>query len=383
MGVLQGDPFTLALYNDFDLTIQEVAFVSPVTTGTFETHLDGGFGKCSVTLDIRAEVSNYLYTKALGKRCRLYSVDGSVVHEGRIERSQLTEDQLTLSSLGNYIIGNDTLMGLIYPTSVPTSASDIIIDAIGLIDVWKKGEIEITTTDITPLDFFGDVKVNQAIKEVLKFGDDSTPPDALHFQVWEDGLCNLVAEPPNLSEENPKFIIKVGEDRARYSSTLSIEKVYNKIQAIYDDEDTGQTFTDPFEEDAQSQENWGVREGTINAGQVSEAVAILVAEIALAAYSKPEQTRGLTIDATNDSIVLGHKPIYLIRAGDIISIDETSRFGITGLSVPPAGSGTTKAIVAKTSYNISSRTMTLTPGSKTQSFDLLLAQLGFSGGSVN
>lgn len=350
---------------------------------SFDTEIDGGYGAGTFFIATKYFENVALYRRYFNKILVLYSDYGDRIYEGRVEDVSITMTGVKIQTLGLYSHANDLLHGLVYPTSTPTSISEVIEDTIDLADLWSTDKyfVHQTTTDITPLDFTGEAKLRDAIVEVIKFGSDDVPPRPLHFQVWNNAICHLVAE-PSLEQKTADVIIKTDFRRfGDVQATLSRSNIFNKIQAIYDDPVVGQDFTS-FYEDADSQLKYGIREGTINVGQVPASIAGLVAELALEAYKYPEQATSISLPVYSSWSTRSRLPIYYVKAGDLIRIDDVdpSVSELIGGSFGSEGSALT--VVQKTSYSYPQDTMTITPGARNQTFDILLAQLGISVGGV-
>jgi hypothetical protein len=350
---------------------------------SFETVLPGGFGSASFVLLEEYRVLYNWYTKHLGKSVVFYSPIGETLYEGRIETMDLTATDLRVSCVGWYAAANDLTNGLIYPISTAKSASDIIIDAIDLVTDWNDynyAEILDLSTDITPQDFTGDVKISESIEECLKYGDDSTPPQELHFAIWENKVPFLFIEP--YPWEDPRWFVKLQNfvDLKGYSTSRSKANVYNKIQVLYDDPDIGKTFT-AWAEDTDSQSVFGVREGTINIGQSQSGVAIVVRDIAIETFAYPRQSSRLSIGGLARTFLGIEKPIYYIRAGDQLRVSDFEAVP-EGFVQSSTGWDVASAFITRTRYNADSGVLQLDLGTSKKNMDILMVRLGISAGSI-
>lgn len=354
--------------------------VYPLHGGNFSSDIVGGYNSAEIPIVISTKQKAVMARKLFSKNAKIFSPFGDVVYEGRIERITNNSVGLTLSAMGHYGEAKDLTSGLIYPDTTPTSISDIILDHISLVPGWVNTGVfvTVTTTDITPLDFSGEAKIMDAIEKVLTFGSDDTVPRKLYFQIWNDKIPHLIVEP---SLTSYKYSIDL--DYAQFGgnlveTSLSRENLFNKIQVLFDDPAVdGQEFTNWYE-DLASQSAYGIREGTINLGQTLQAMADTVAELAVNRFRNPEQTLSLSVPEVYCSMSNYTKPGHYIRAGDVVLLTGTP----ADLFYEDYNPGRATAIVTHASYDIGSKSLSLSFGTRSPSFELLLAGLGYSGVSV-
>lgn len=358
---------------------------SPIKELSFETVVPGGFGSCRITIPV-----NTLYKTSssnesfLNNYVIIYDLYGRVVYEGRVFNFDIDTKEAVLEVQGLYSLGEDLTNGLIYSISTATSISEMIVDACDLVSDWNANQtnIIVTSTDITPQDFTGETKITESIESILKYGSDDTIPNALHFGIWEDRKPYLWMEKdPNYS--TPDWILypsSIKEGEGFFQST-SLGDVFNKIQVIYNDPDIGQSFTGWYE-DTDSQSIFGVREGTLNAGDGTAALAGLIGELAIKYYAYPSGTSSVGVSGFVRSTFSGRKDYpYMIRAGSLIRYEGTPVLDLKknyGYYNPLSFS----FVATRTNYDLSNNTLSIDFSRRTRAMDMLLSRLGASTASI-
>jgi hypothetical protein len=370
--------------DNFDIDAN-VLFTYPVDNGTYSTSIDGGYKTAFMEVYLPPTLARIVYSKVLGKKGVVYDELGNRVFEGKITKCEVGGKGIKMFFVGFYSQAKDLHFGLVYPTSTPTSISDVIEDVIDVGNTWdtSKAFVENTITDITPLDFTGEKKLKDAIEEVLKFGNDDSPPKRMHFQVWDDRVCHLSSE-TDVDTDDPDYIAWVvpGTNGA-VATTLSIDNIFNKIQVLYDDPDLDGADFSAWYSDLESQDLYGLVEGSYSLGESTSNLAILVAQMLLTRYAKPEQSFTLNINRQTGYIKgKGGRKEHLMRAGQVVRVDSVDTAVDFGDSDNP-GRAVAQGIVFSTSYNIGSGAISITLGTKAAAFDFLMTRLGYSVGSMS
>lgn len=359
-------------------------YTGPLLEFEFETIDPGGFGSSRLSIPIK-DIFNVSGSSAnfLNHYAVVHDKYGRVVYEGRVVDYSNDNKMAELSLSGLYSLGEDITSGLIYPITTAKSISEIISDAADLVTYWSniREDILTTTTDVTPQDFTGEVKVTESIEAVLKYGTDDAEPNPLHFGIWGNRKPWLKAI--KTSEDNPDWILdenSIKEGSGYYQSSSMLD-IFNKIQIVYNDQYIGQTFTDWYE-DAFSQNIYGVREGTMNIGDSSEALAGLIGELAIKYFSYPSGLSKLGVSGFVRNFEHGRYELpYMIRAGDYVRLSGVSQEFLKkeyGLFNPYF----TSFIVSRTHYDKNTNTLELEFSKRAKAMDILLSRLGAGSASI-
>jgi hypothetical protein len=307
---------------------------------------------------------------------------GRKVFEGRIDETNADSEGVGIELSGYYSHAQEELHGIIYPAGVPVSASEIIEDSVGLAPLWSSDLSHIlqTTADISPLDFSGEKKLDDAIREAMKYGSDDVIPRPLYFAIWDNRIPYFFVEPQIFDEPDWQIRIRYFSSRQGLSLNRSRRDVWNKIQVIYDDPDIGQTFTN-FAEDEGSQKLFDVREGTVNIGSALPGVADTVRDLALNSYAYPIQSSSFGIEGRVHNIAGAPEHPYMVRAGSLVRINDYDA-SVSQLVTGGAGGDSAIAFVNGTRYNADRNTLTLQLGRRNVVLDLLMSRLGLGAGGV-
>lgn len=346
---------------------------------SFGTAAHGGFQDCSFTIPVSGWNSVRWYRSYVGHHVKILDHLGRTVYEGRISDTESTSDGVKVNALGYISHATEIISGIAYPISTPTTASQIISDTVELSSVWNKDKsmIQPTITDITPQDFTVDKKLQDAIEQAVKYGnDDILYPRPMYFAIWEGRRAYFYEEPLHLGETNWRVYMKDFASSSGLSLSRSRSGVYNKIQAIFDDPYVSGRFT-AWAEDLDSQKLFGVRMATINAGSCVEEIATLVRDLALKSYAYPQQnsTFGISSRVYTAGGVADYP--YMVRAGQVIQVMDYDP-SASNMMLGSTGADATRAFILSTSYNASSNELSLELGTRNSSLDLLMARLGMS-----
>ena len=349
---------------------------------SFGTQLPGGFDSCQFSIPVSGWQAVRLYRLLLSKHLVVYDTWGRRVYEGRIEDVAVSKDGVEVEALGYYSNADDLTAWTVYPVGNTKTVRDIIIDAVDLSSLWREdfSRIQANTQTIGPQEFTKETKISDMINKALTFGSDSIAIRRMHFAIWENRIAHYYAE-PSPDGGNYDWSVRIDSVTSDYSMSMSRKKVFNRQQAIYDDPYIGTSFTD-WQDDLGSQKIFGIREGTINVGSAMEEVADLALSFSLRASAQPEQSTRFTISGTTKSKYGYMDALYMIRAGQLLRIDDFDPSGID-LLTGSSGSDTAVAVITRTDYNAQENTLQVDLGFNNIAMDLLMARLGLSGGAVN
>lgn len=263
------------------------------------------------------------------------------------------------------------------------TVGDIIADCIDLMGsngLWRGLKVFVTNADaVVGSQDFTDKKVKDAIEVALKFGysEDSLRP--AYFAIWDNKVPHLFPEPS--FDQFPDWFVSKTMSSASESVSNSLDSVYNRVYAAYDNQNEGPSKTLPAN-DAISQFRYGIREGLVQNGSNPEGLAMAEAlrDMALDRYKSPRQIYSLNVSGVVQH-GSGHLDYpYKIRAGDTILITDADLLTALGGELVGQIKDGLLGFVVSTNYSASTNSVEIQLGTNDQSFEMAMGRLGLSGG---
>lgn len=375
--------FFVSVYSSYNFSSGDLLATFDVSDSVqFGTQLHGGFSDISFSLQGGKWASMLRYRGYLAKYLRLYDDYGRCLFEGEITSTTPSQDGIDVRGLGLYYKAKHELQGLIYP--VGTKVYEIVNDCIDLVPAWASHKAHIADATFTldsDYDFSGDVKVADALEEVLKFGYQDADFRGVYFFLGPGRIPYLIPE-PDAGALNADWYLNLSELLGG-STTLSLtsDQIFNKIYGRYDDgaEDSiGPTPIPTPAQDTMSQNLYGVRTGFIDGGKFGYDMAIAIRDAALVRYRYPRQEFQATVSGFVKNSLGANEYPYMIRAGTkAVAVDDpmiTPNFagGVSGYSA--------SLFIVKTTYSAKDNKLSMVFGSPDSSFEYAMTRLGFSGG---
>jgi len=266
--------------------------------------------------------------------------------------------------------------------SYSATVYDVIKDCVNMIPEWRPLTVFISdaTFSVGNQDFT-DKKVKDAIEAVMKFGyreDDLRP---IYFAIWTQRRPYLIVEPvPDASY--PDWFISVNSIRGgRAGISMSVDTIFNKIYAVYDNQNAGPSKTLPAE-DYISEQRYGVREGLVNNGSNPEGIVLAqdLRDMALERYKYPRQIFTAEVSGLIRHQAGFYDYPYSIRAGQRVLIYDLDTITAHDGTMKGQAAHGLSGFVLKTRYDASRNVTQIDFGSPDISFDTIMARLGLSGG---
>lgn len=342
---------------------------------TFGTQIPGGFAEGTFTLpEDQFNISTWK-DLLLGTFVVFANVYGERMYEGSVEGINDADAGLAVQCAGLYSKSGLKTAYLTYP-STPVDLTSAATDAAELISEWRSllvEDISGTWQAELPLEFLYEVKVQSMLEDITKNYLTDTG-SLVRFAVYDNRMAHL------FHVLYPWFKASRHDFTLTYGETISLTGTYNKIQVLYDV--NGETnFTDWYN-DVVSQARYGIREGSLSAGQVPAGIAQVAGELAITRYAKPNEQRNITITGSIKSYGTDTPTeVYRLRAGHMIFVsdlpaDPDSRFAFEYDKVQ-AG-----FLVTRTNYTADNDTLTIDTGDNVKSLENYLADMGITGGNV-
>jgi hypothetical protein len=341
----------------------------------FSTQLPGGFGSGNFILPSSYFNPEDWKDKILG--CHLVITDeaGSRAYEGTIEGADDADEGIGVQATGYYSKAGLKTAYLAYPTT-PVDLLAALREGADLIDEWRStliSTIDPTYVSDVEQEFLYEIKVQEMIEKIIKENIQSNGYQ-VQFAVYEH------LRPHIFYALSPWYKVARRDLTLKYGSTVTLQGMYNKIQVIYED-DGAKSFTEWYE-DLRSQARYGVREGSLSAGNVPAGVAQVAGELAISRYAKPDEQENLTIKGQIKNYYTGTptEP-YWLRAGHLLFVSDmpaTKDSRLTwGRDRDQAG-----FLVMRTTYNHDDASLSLDIGEGMKTLEQYLTDIGISGGSV-
>ena len=365
---------------------------------TFGSKLNGGYFDARLSIPGNLMLSKLRYRKLMSSHLVVIDDRFRRVWEGRVEDIELTNVGVSLNLNGYYQHGSEALDGLIYPggTGSETYASDIVKDALALSaqsfgsnTTWRTNDAFIKSTDVDLgyQDFSNDAKIADAIEKATSYGYKTLDLRPLYFALYNNRIGRLFPEPqmPPDFENDINWFIPSGifTYEGSWSVAVSRKNLYNKVWYLWDDNEpdsVGPTLSASADEDLISQKLYGIREAVINVSQVPEEVAQLVQDIFIARNAHPRQSfKGSITGKIKHMAGMPEEP-YMIRAGDVIVVEDLDINTPLSRTVVGQGSNSVSGFVISTNYSYSTNTVQIEVGTDDKTLGIVFARWGIGGG---
>jgi hypothetical protein len=257
----------------------------------------------------------------------------------------------------------------------------VVSDAVDLIPSWQKVKFSFSeATAFVDSQDFTDNKVKDGLEAVLGFGYKENDFRPVYFVVWEYRVPTLFVEPDNTVY--PEWFVPASSiSGGAPGVSVSLDNVYNRVYAAYDNQNEGPSKTLPAN-DLLSQERYGLREGLVQNSNNPEGIVLAqsLRDMALARFKYPRQIYSLDISGLVQHGAGWTDFPYRIRAGDRIVIKNQDVISAHAtIMAGEAGQGVI-GFVVRTSYSAASNTVKVDIGSDDPVFETLMSRLGLSGG---
>jgi len=356
----------------------------------FDTIMPGGYESCSFQVPFVSLSGEQAYRILLAKDVVLFDYRGDKVYEGEVTDTKMAGLSVSVTAAGYYAKGTAATAG---PSNFAPDATarDIVEFMVDLHPDWQDdfsrlGEDDLV--EIGPLSFERNIKINSAIEEATKTGyldtlNNSPRRRPLYFAIWEDQIGVLSPE-PDIRSVDPDWEItsRMFTGSKGFNLSLSSRDIYNKIWITYNDTLLDGYTTLSAYEDLNSQVLYGVREGTVNLGTVTQTIAEVSGELYVQYNAYPIQRASLKITGTPKTSYGMSMPLWKMKAGDLIRITDFDA-SVAQLSDGAVGTGSVIGFISKTSYNHDSHTMNLELGSPVKTIDIMLQRLGVNPGGIS
>lgn len=354
----------------------------------FSTQLNGGFGSASFSVPGTEDQLLRWVHAYMNAHVVLFSEFGRRLYEGFVASPVVQDGSLNVDCAGYYAKSAHVTFENIYGgPETEITVSEIIQDCVGLVPEWRDKTMFLNgaTTIFRAKDIdMEHRKVRDIIEAALRFGYKETDARSLYFGLWQGRTPYLIPEPKAGSEIYVDWFVpaRSAKNNNRLSGFgYSMDDVYNKVYAVYDDEADGVSWTLPAE-DKTSQFRFGVIEGVLENGSTPEGLALAetLRNAALDKYRFPRQTVPLTVGPLVQDSSYNFVPAYGIRAGHTVRISDIDPLlGMSGFVGGYRGHST-HGFVMNTEYDGGSGTTRLDIGTVDTSLDVLLGRIGATGG---
>lgn len=356
----------------------------------FSTEATGGFMDADFVVPFSSLSAEQAYRIFLAKDVVIHDFRGDVVYEGEVLSTKTIGEDVSVSCAGYYAKGASTTAG---PSNFAPDATarDIVEFMVDLTPDWQDdfsmlGEDDLV--EIGPIDFERADKVNSALEEAIKTGyldtlNENPRRRPLYMAIWENRVATLYPE-PDIRDVEPDWELSKNmfTGNRGFSLELSTKDIYNKIWITYNDNDLDGYTTLSAYEDTNSQLLYGVREGNVNLGTVTQIIAEVTGDLYVKYNAYPIQRATLKITGNPKTPYGMVMPLWKIRAGQLIRIPDLDA-SVAQLSDGAVGIGSVVGFVAKTSYNNDNYTMTIELGSSVKTLDIMLYRLGVNPGGIS
>lgn len=352
------------------------------STITLSTQVHGGFANCSFEIPGAQDISDMRYKTFIGGEVVIMDIYGRRVWEGWIVTMSYNATGVTVDAAGWYTKADKRFSDQIYTLS-GTTVYDVVKDATTRVPAWRQTFIHMYNADfIVGAQDYTDKKIREEIESVLKFGYSETDDRPVYFAIWEHRMPYLFPEPSAAEQKYQDWTVSLTNVNGKEGLSQSLDNVFNKVYAVYDDvSDSGPSKTTAAE-DTISQTRYGLSEGLVQNGGSPEGLATAqdLRDMALAQYKYPRQMFTLDLSGIVHNGYGAYDYPYMIRAGHILLINDMDtqamQWGVSSGSV----GATIGGFVVNTDYDGASNTVTLAFGITDIKFDTQMSRLGLSGG---
>lgn len=348
-------------------------------TLSFGTQLHGGFANASFSVPGARDRSFDLYRRTLGAHVVIFDMYGRRIYEGSVSNSALAAEGVTFDLVGYYSRASRKLDDRIY-VDANTTVYDIIRDSVEYITDWNQKFAFVSDADyIVGAQDYTDKKVSEAIESVLKYGYQEADLRPVYFALWENRMGYLFPEPT--PSTYPDWMISVANVADSTGLSMSLDQVYNKVYAVYDDQGQGVSKTTAAE-DKLSQGRFGVIEGVVQNGGSPEGLALAtdLRDMALERYKYPRQVLNLTARGFIRRGSGGYEYPYMVRAGDFILFTDLDMVTAQAGDLKGQAAQGISGFVLSTNYSADDNSVQIDFGSSDIKLETLMSRLGLSGG---
>ncbi len=370
----------------YDKTEKTVLYSTEKAVGLkFSTQLPGGFSSCSFTAPARGWEATKLYRLFPNTHVVVFDKWGRRLYEGRVEDRTLSNEGVAVQAEGYYTAANDVSAWITFPASGDYVVGDLVMHAVDMLSptFWAEDYSFISPNDLPlgaqDLEFMGEQKIVDIITKALSYGAGSVEMIPAHFALWENRRAHYFAEKQPSSGQYD-WAVTIDIVNSDYSLSSSLKDVYNKVQTVFDHPTNGQTWLG-YIEDKNSQALYGVREGTLNAGQTDTSIAEVAQELALKTAAYPEQQASFELQGKAKSVYGYMDELYMLRAGQLLRVDDFDDAGLQ-LMTGTVGKDLAIGFINRTDYDADKLTLSVELGHSSMTMDLLVARLGLSSGGL-
>lgn len=350
----------------------------------FGTQLNGGFYTASFDYSGTSHDVYKYYRDFIGAHVVLTDHFGRRLYEGQVVDASTSSNSVKFSCHGYYGLAAKKIMGMAYGAG--TTVLAVVKDCVSAVEEWKQTYAFLNTnTDaiVGERDYTEDVKVSEALEDVLSAGYSETDAQALYFAIWDHRTPHLF--PASISSSRyPEWAVNVGSLTGKYELNQSLSEVFNRIWGRYDDtaeDETGPTPLPSPVEDNLSQGLYGIRDGFIDTGKYGQQTAQQIVQAYLDRYRYPFQVFTAEVSGVVRSGQGGFLDYpYMMRAGQFVVIEGLDPLMNIGMTVSGQMKYGSVGMIMATSYSSGSNSNKITFGSSDQNFEYLMARYGLGGG---
>jgi hypothetical protein len=344
---------SIKLYNRDLVTPLMVQDLTMLLSGLkFSTRLHGGFNTCSFVIPANpATTWDWLNRKMC---CRLVIDDNSrTIWEGRVEGVEPQPRQQTIDAYGYYAALTDQPYSTAYNDTTGNVIKAMLTAACPVISS-DQSHIDVTGTTVDSA--AGGKYLDRSVKDLVEMlaGFSDASGNAFYFAVWENRIPYFFKR--ILSSVDWKVSV---QDTQNYNSMLGMTNLWTSCYAIYT---SGGVLTRTATvTDAAAVTKWGIDRtyvipnlGEVGATAADNAAASWVADNKNILPNVSNLTiGGPALDANGVEW-----PVYFIRAGDIIRLDDWLPVS-TALSTVERDALST-FFITQTSYSADNNKLTIT-----------------------
>ena len=309
---------------------------------SFSTDINMGFDQCQISLNNKSSGLSRLFSQFIGMKIRVEDVYGRRCFSGVVVACDLTGYSGSITAVGEMATFGWYSFSLIYSDSAAHTSTRIIKDicatnpfiarqyqfTVDRNDVWHTAQSAIG--GIGPQDFSQNyVSARDALTKVLDFGNYGVSLHKVVMQIWHDSvpIIRVIKSLPEIDE--PNYIISDSNISALYdgiSIAGDMTNVYTNIYSSYTTSD-GQTIRTAGAYNMPFVSKFGIRDKFLSSSAQESALAMAVVQTA----TNDKQTLSApgSIKITGQVKYNGsahYKPVYLIKAGDILSFENNIGF---------------------------------------------------------
>ena len=348
-------------------------------TLTFGTQLNGGFAGAAMSINMPRLQGSAFARNALGSIVEVRDLQGRWVYDGRVSGARSEGGVVKITATGLWEDGARISVPTALWLDPLTTAGDVIQDCIDLVPEWNVG-INVSNMDVQvgAQDYNDEQKVNTMIQDMLKPGYTTSAVIAAYIAIYNKGVAEIVYEQKPYGGSD--FTLSAGSGHGtRVAVALDINKVFNKIYALYDDpaeDSVGPTLHPTPAEDLASQWKYGIREGVLNVGEYGVGIGLDLRDLAIQKYAQPYSSGSATSEGWIRDNSGAYLPNYMLRSGDFVMIINNDENAVGHDFNENVANG----FVTGTNYTASNNSNKISISTGDKKLEYLLARLGLSGG---